>query len=312
MANPGIETGLVREKGDSIRARNGVAVCPQDYTTLWKWITFAWMTPVTKQTELSKEEDIWNLPPSIATRAVYSKYSEIGKSFYPDGKITLSRFFWHWWRANSLDIIVEFIFSFAGVFLDFSGPLFLKLILDCISSFSQVSLTPIELRRLRAQAITYALLYFILKIIKSTLDLLHLWHGRRAGIRTRNEIMVWIYEKALRRREVLAPATTAGEKKDNKNGAETPKSEPKSGTATANDKSVKVDEQAKKEEEKRKKEEEEAKEKGSAADLGKVVNLMSTDAGTLEMGILMAHIFYVCLFSLVPFILPSSILIGFH
>jgi hypothetical protein len=156
-------------------------------------------------------------------------------------------------------------------------------------------------------------------VFKAVADLHHLWYGRRAANRTRNEIMMWIYEKALRRREIVAPPMTSGEKKEgaSKSGTQTPKltmdgqpttpvtpSTPAvNGNGKSDDnqatksgksgKSTKLDEEAKKEKEKRDKEEEEKKEKAAAADLGKVVNLMSTDTRTVETIIHMGYLFYV-------------------
>ncbi|KAG8799862.1 hypothetical protein FRC17_007015, partial [Serendipita sp. 399] len=185
------------------RADIGTKVSPEDYTTLWKWLTFAWVTPVTQQTSLSNEDDVWELSPLMRTRAIYTKYTEVGKSFYgSDGKVTGKSFFWHWWACNSLDIILQFVLSMVSLLLEFSGPLFLKLILDSISKLSSSPPpTPLVARRLRAQALIYAFLALICSLSKTATDMHHLYYGRRGANRTRNEIMMAIYEKALRRRE---------------------------------------------------------------------------------------------------------------
>jgi hypothetical protein len=56
---------------------------------------------------------------------------------------------------------------------------------------------------------------------------------------------------------------------------------------------AKLDEEEKKEKEKREKRDEEKKEKAAAADLGKVVNLMSTDVATIERMINVGFLYYV-------------------
>ncbi|KAG8780464.1 hypothetical protein FRC16_003141, partial [Serendipita sp. 398] len=149
MAEPGVG-------GPISRADIGTKISPEDYTTLWKWLTFAWVTPVTQQTSLSNEDDVWELSPLMRTRALYTKYTEVGKQFYSaDGKVTPSSFFWHWWACNSLDVILEFVLSMMSLLLEFSGPLFLKLILDCIAKLSTTTDPKIS-RGLRAQAFIYA------------------------------------------------------------------------------------------------------------------------------------------------------------
>jgi hypothetical protein len=281
IANPGLGTSLSRVQDDDIIASDVKRISPEDYTTLWNWITFAWLTPVTQQPNLAKEKDIWSLSPVMSTEAVYAKFKETGREVYIDidikgkGKgeakiqITPSQFVWHWWRANSLDILGGFLFCTVASILEFAGPLCLKLILDSLSAIMMPalnhSLTQLEIRQLRAQAVVYSLLYFVASTTRSFLLLHHLWFGRRAGMRTRNEVMIWIYEKALRRREVSAPPTMTKEQAKTKEGEH-------SATATATN---------------------EGEQKQKAADLGKVVNLMSTDVVGLEMLILLGPYIFV-------------------
>jgi ABC-type multidrug transport system fused ATPase/permease subunit len=202
-------------------------------------------------------------------------------------------------------MIIQFTLSTITAILDFSGPLFLKLILDCISAFNsqrphtesqlqaQDSLvhpqgypTAARIRALRANAVVYALLYLVIQFLKSFLISIYLKHGRRAACRTKSELMTLIYDKALRRRELLTPpqATEEKEKMDEKT-----------------DKTDKTDKTKKTDQEKATKEKEagDKKEKASAADLGRIVTLMSTDVRSLEMAINIGFIFYVSFFFVV-------------
>jgi hypothetical protein len=276
IAVPGDGSGITR---DMI----GTKISPEDFTKLWKWIGFGWVTPLTKKDPLFNEEDVWNLSPLMATRAVYTKYTEVGKAYQnPGGEVTPSSLFRHWWACHSLDIILEFGLSMLSAALEFSSPLFLKLILECIASLSTET-APVEARKLRAQALLWALAAFACNIVKAGSDLHHLFYGRRAATRTRNEIMVAIYDKALRRRDVLAPPATADTKKDEQGDAK---------AAKWGNPPVTGEEDAKKaaEAEKKKKEDDKKKE---GADLGKLVNLMSSDTRTLERWIYMGYVFYV-------------------
>jgi hypothetical protein len=276
IAVPGDGSGVTKEA-------IGTKISPEDYTTVWKWIGFGWVTPLTKRESLYNEEDVWDLSPLMATRAVYTKYAEVGKAYQnPGGKVIPSSFFWHWWACNSLDVILEFGLSMLSVALEFSSPLFLKLILECIASLSTET-SPVEARKFRAHALLWALAAFLCNVAKAGVDLHHLFYGRRAATRTRNEIMAAIYAKALKRRDVLAPPAAADTKKDDKgdvkvaNGSNSPVSGGKDAKKAA-------------EAEKKKKEEDRKKE---GADLGKLVNIMSTDARTLERWVYMAYWFYV-------------------
>jgi hypothetical protein len=277
IAIPGDGRGITKEV-------IGTKVSPEDYTTLWNWIGFGWVTPLTKRESLFNEDDVWDLSPLMATRAIYTKYAEVGKAYQnSSGKVTPSSFFWHWWACNSLDIILEFGLSMLSIALEFSSPLFLKLILECIASLG-TEISPVEARKLRAQALIWAFAAFVCSVVKAGSDLHHLFYGRRAATRTRNEIMVAIYDKALRRRDVIAPPTTADTKKDGEKG----------GAKAANSSSTPVagGEDARKVEEAGKKKKEDDK-KNEGADLGKLVNLMSTDTRTLERWVYMVYWFYV-------------------
>lgn len=274
----------------------GTNISPEDYTTLWNWITFAWVTPIT-QRNIQKEEDVWKLSPLMATRAIYSKYVETGRLFVlPDGKITPGAFFWHYWACNSLDFILEFGLSFVSLTLEFAGPLFLKLILDSISKLP-TAVTEVETRKLRAEALLYAFSLLACNVLKAGTDMHHLFYGRRGANRARNQIMMAIYEKALRRREVMATPTTAtkqsdGDGADRASGTRTPASA--NGTAQTS-----LSEEDKKKQKAEQEEEEKKKAAAEAADLGKIVNLMSTDTRTVESMIYMCYWFYNAPFQLV-------------
>ena len=107
-------------------------------------------------------------------------------------------------------------------------------------------------------------------------DLQHLWFSRRASNRVTSELMASIYEKALRRKDYSG--VVADKEKDDKE-----KDKEK-------DKKLTPEEQKKKKEEEAKKKKEEAKVKAGDpnskkpnADVGKIVNLMSSDVMQISM-----------------------------
>ncbi|KAF8890914.1 multidrug resistance-associated ABC transporter [Infundibulicybe gibba] len=143
----------------------GLSVTPEDYTTLFGWISFSWIYPLIRRgrdTTLN-EDDVWNLSPSFQSRPIFIKFSTITRS-------SLLR---RLWAANSLDLLLDFFLTFTSVIFDYAGPFFLKKILDAIDLENPTPETDVQ----------------------------HLWFGRRACTRMRSELMAAIYDKALKRRD---------------------------------------------------------------------------------------------------------------
>ncbi|EGN91771.1 hypothetical protein SERLA73DRAFT_157398 [Serpula lacrymans var. lacrymans S7.3] len=153
----------------------GSTVSPEDYTSLWGWITFFWVYPLIKSGTYTtlNEDDVWNLSPTMQSRPVFIKFNTIHR------KTLLRRL----WASNSLDLIVVF---------NYAGPFFLRRILDAIDNPSPEN---------RSRAYIYAFLAFLCTVMKAQADVQHLWFGRRAATRTRVELMAAIYDKALKRRD---------------------------------------------------------------------------------------------------------------
>ncbi|KAF8554053.1 hypothetical protein OG21DRAFT_1497299 [Imleria badia] len=162
-----------------------VKYSPEDYVTIFQWVTFSWVYPLVKRgTETTmNEEDVWDLSPTSQSRPVFGKFTTI------KGASLLRRLFW----ANSLDLIVDFSLTFVSVLFNYASPFFLKVILDSID----VDATEEQ----RAMAYVYAFLAFLCTVLKAEADVQHLWYGRRAATRMRIELMAAIYDKALKRKD---------------------------------------------------------------------------------------------------------------
>ncbi|KAJ7764232.1 hypothetical protein B0H16DRAFT_1526418 [Mycena metata] len=167
-------------------AQIGVTVSPEDYTPLWKWISFSWIYPLIKQgtyTTLS-DKDVFQLSPNMQSRPVFIKFSSL----------QLPTLVQKLWAANSLDIIVDFLLTVVSVVFNYAGPFFLKRILDAIDKESPT-------RRDKGTAYIYALLMLLCAVLKAQTDLQHLWCGRRASTRIRVELIAAVYDKALKRKD---------------------------------------------------------------------------------------------------------------
>ncbi|KAF5385782.1 hypothetical protein D9615_002209 [Tricholomella constricta] len=130
------------------------------------------------------EKDIWALSPTMQSRPIFMKFVNIHHS-------SLLR---RLWAANSLDLLLDFLLTFVSVAFNYTGPFFLKCILDAIDLQTP---TPES----RARAYIYAFLAFAASMCKAQADVQHLWFGRRTSTRIRSELMAAIYDKALKRKD---------------------------------------------------------------------------------------------------------------
>ncbi|KAH9922425.1 multidrug resistance-associated ABC transporter [Fomitopsis serialis] len=165
----------------------GQSISPEDYTTLWGWMSFTWILPLVERgtnTTLS-ESDVWALSPTMQARPLYIKFSRTLRS-------SLLR---RLWAANSLDLILDFVLTYVSVVFNYASPFFLKRILDSLDVHQHP--TPEK----RALAYIYAVLAFLSTLCKAQADVQHLWYGRRAATRIRSELMAAIYDKALKRKD---------------------------------------------------------------------------------------------------------------
>ncbi|KAI0657563.1 multidrug resistance-associated ABC transporter [Cubamyces menziesii] len=163
----------------------GKVVSPEDYTTAWGWMSFRWVVPIVERGSqfTLNETDIWSLSPTMQARPLHIKFSR------STGKLVKRL-----WQANSLDFVMDFVFTYASIVFNYAGPFFLKRILDTLDASEG---SPEK----KALAFVYAFLAFASALLKSQADAQHLWFGRRAATRIRLELMTSIYDKALKRKD---------------------------------------------------------------------------------------------------------------
>jgi hypothetical protein len=283
---------------------------PEDYTTLYGWLSFAWVSPLVAagtSTTLN-EKDVWALSPTLQSAALFRKLVALRAKFgswtgvsSPSGsasstttsassstnvkptttrsKPNLLRLLW---AANSLDILLDASLTVVSILFAYAGPFFLREILASISSFASFTADPnstpeeeAQARASRAKAYVYAALTLLASVIKAQADLQHLWFGRRAGTRVRSELMAVIYEKALRRVDYggivdKEKQAEAANAKDAKDAKDGTNSPKGKGKKTGKD-----SKNGKNDKDGKKKDEDENR---AGADVGKIVNLMSGDA----------------------------------
>ncbi|KAF9255059.1 multidrug resistance-associated ABC transporter [Marasmius fiardii PR-910] len=238
----------------------GKSISPEDYTTLYGWISFSWVYPLVSLGKRStlNESDVWNLSPTFQSRPVFEKFYGTTTDLSGKRRTLLMRI----WKANSLDLLLEMVLTMMSSCLSYLNPFFLKRVpfdffSHILSSIDKDAalVTP----RDRSNAYIYACLMFLSSLAKAETDVQHLWFGRRAATRIRSELMASIYDKALKRKDIAG------------GGAE--KSKP-TDTTNVNAGNGKV-KKGKKAKGKGKEEDNEPK---AGADVGKIVNLMGGDA----------------------------------
>ncbi|KAJ7660132.1 hypothetical protein DFH06DRAFT_1472233 [Mycena polygramma] len=237
----------------------GVTLSPEDYTPLWRWISFSWIYPLIRKgtnTTLA-EKDVYDISPSLQSRPVYTKFSSL-KMPTLVGRL---------WATNSLDMILDFLLTVVSVIFNYAGPFFLKQILDSIDKRAPT-------RRDKGTAYIYALLMLLCAILKAQSDLHHLWCGRRASTRIRVQLIAAIYDKALKRKDFSGlvdadKARAAAERKADPNANNKSQAQKKASKAA----------------------EEKADDPKAGADTGKIVNLMAGDQSRLSM--LVSGMYYI-------------------
>nr|VWO97308.1 NAD-dependent protein deacylase (EC (Regulatory protein SIR2 homolog) [Ganoderma boninense] len=163
-------------------------VGPEDYTTLWGWVTFDWVTPLIRKALDNNgldADDIWLPSPIMRARPLYFKFSRL------PGRMLIRLL-----KANSRDMLLDFLLMYVSVVLGYASPFFLKRILDALDVTQED-----QRADARALAFVYAFAAYVCSMLRAQIDLQHLFFGRRAGSRVRSELMVAVYDKALKRKD---------------------------------------------------------------------------------------------------------------
>ncbi|KAF7979956.1 hypothetical protein HWV62_40400 [Athelia sp. TMB] len=235
----------------------GVTVSPDDYVTLWGWITFSWIYPIVKKGARTTlvDSDIWNLSPTMSSKPLFAKFANTARS------TILKRI----WAANKYDMILDMVMTCVGVVFSYAGPFYLRKILD---QLDHEDITKEE----RSNAYLYAFLAFVFTLLK-------LWISRRAAVRVRTELMAAIYAKALKRKDYSGIID-----KEKLREAADKKADAANSNASAADKA-----KAKQAKDARA---DKANDLSSGADTGKIVTLMSVDANRSAIATAVFHMLY--------------------
>jgi len=127
----------------------GKSVSPEDYCTLWDWISFHWVVPLIRKGTYNtlNEDDVWKLSPTLSSRPLTSLFKDLGHA----------HIVWKLWTANSGDMIWDFLLTLVSVTFTYAGPFFLQRILSAIDNPTPEN---------RAKAYIYAFAAFFTTLLK--------------------------------------------------------------------------------------------------------------------------------------------------
>ncbi|KAL5047653.1 hypothetical protein BDW71DRAFT_196735 [Aspergillus fruticulosus] len=157
---------------------------PEDNLRLWQFFTVSWMAPlmaIGKKRQLD-ESDVWYLGFEFQHKGLHEKFRQLRGS-------VLNRLL----QANGIDIFIISTISIVQMICEFSTPLLFQQLLRAMKAEN----------RSNRVALVYALLSLVLRLVSAQSRVLNLWYGRRCYERSRGEMMMMVYEKALMRKNVF-------------------------------------------------------------------------------------------------------------
>jgi ABC-type multidrug transport system fused ATPase/permease subunit len=157
---------------------------PEDNLRLWQFLSVSWMFPMIRigKTKTLNEEDVWFLAYEFQHRRLYEKFSTLSGT-------VVRRLL----KANGLDICILTLSSSTETVCQCIAPVVLQQLLAAMER-------PNAPKRV---ALTYALIILALRLVTAQAEVFNTWFGRRCYERSRGEMILMVYEKALLRKNVI-------------------------------------------------------------------------------------------------------------
>ncbi|KAJ5769549.1 hypothetical protein N7520_004108, partial [Penicillium odoratum] len=157
---------------------------PEDNLRLWQFLSVSWMAPImslARKRQLN-ESDVWSLGFEFQHKRLHEKFRRMGGS-------VLARAL----KANFLDLIIISTITIVQLICSFSTPVLLRLLLQAMQDTTKPKRVPL----------TYAFFGLIARLIQTQVQVLSFWYGRRCYERSRGEMIMMVYGKALSRKNIL-------------------------------------------------------------------------------------------------------------
>lgn len=169
---------------------------PEDDLLLWQFLTVSWMSPLISvgRTRRIDEDDVWSLGFEFQHRALHEKFRQLQGS-------VLGRLI----HANAIDIVIICIISVVQIVCNFSTPLLLQQLLKVLQ----------DKHSSKRVAMVYAAIMLVVRLVFAQIQVLNLWYGRRCYERSRGEMVMMVYEKALSRKNTFGQKLPSKEESAN-------------------------------------------------------------------------------------------------
>jgi hypothetical protein len=169
---------------------------PEDNLRLWQFLTVSWMAPLIslgRKRQLN-EPDVWLLGFEFQHSRLHERFRRLRGS-------VLRRVL----QANGLDVLIISVIAIVQMICTFSTPILLQQLLQAMQDQTKPKRVPL----------TYAVLALVLRLVAAQSQVLKLWYGRRCYERSRGEMVMMVYEKALSRKNILGLHVEGGQKLPN-------------------------------------------------------------------------------------------------
>ena len=182
MRNPRLPRTEISPSGE---APTSTLRSPEDRLTLWQFMTVAWMEPLISlgKTRQLHDEDVWQLGFEFQHQILHDNFRELKGS-------VVRRLL----AANGLDLIITGFLGIIELVANCSGPVLLQQLLRAMED----PLAP------RNNAVTYAVLSLLVRLVACQSSVFSLWFCRRCYERSRGEMITMLYEKTLARKIIGA------------------------------------------------------------------------------------------------------------
>lgn len=173
------ETGISRvgqKPSDEFRS-------PEDKIQLWQFLTVSWLSPLISigRKRTINESDVWLLAFEFQHKRLHEQFRRLKGSL-------LRRLL----DANGIDVCIVALLAILQMTCDFATPVLLQQLLKAMED-------PL----MRDIAMAYAAMMLFVRLVYSQSQVLNLWYGRRCYERSRGEMIMMVYEKALSRKNIF-------------------------------------------------------------------------------------------------------------
>ncbi|QDS72168.1 hypothetical protein FKW77_004630 [Venturia effusa] len=157
---------------------------PEDNLRFWQFLSVSWIAPLITigNKQQIEEDNVWLLGYQFQHRRLHEAFRVLR------GSVTRRLF-----QANGIDVSILTLTAFIQLFCEFASPLLLQQLLKVMETES----------RRKQVAMIYALLLWAIRVVSAQTSMLAMWYGRRCYERSRGEMIMMVYDKALSRKAVI-------------------------------------------------------------------------------------------------------------